>query len=199
MGGQILLDSSVAESAVAGGCVCASHADIALRAATEADVDVLRAVFSSTRVDEFVNAGMPAEQVEPLLASQFSIQHDYYRRHYPRGRFDVITYRGERVGRLYHDWSGDAAQLIDIALLPVYRGLGIGSHLLRALVAEAARKRVPVRLYVEFENPVRRLYRRLGFVPAGENGVYELMQRDAVPFEEEGAWAPSNDLIRHFQ
>ncbi len=72
-------------------------------------------------------------------------------------------------------------QLIDIALLPTYRGAGIGTRLMRAIVAEAARKHMPMRLYVEFGNPVRKLYRTLGFVPAGENGVYELMRRDVTP------------------
>ncbi|MBM7128936.1 GNAT family N-acetyltransferase [Dyella mobilis] len=185
-------ESSAAECSTDTGAQVALE-DIGLRAATEADADFLREVFSSTRVDEFVRAGLPAEQIEPLLANQFSIQHDYYRRHYPVGRFDVITYGGIRVGRLYHDWSGDAAQLIDIALLPAYRGMGIGSHLMRGLVREAACKHVPMRLYVEHDNPVRALYRRLGFVTSGENGIYELMVRAAMPFDEEGPRQSSND------
>jgi ribosomal protein S18 acetylase RimI-like enzyme len=197
-GRTILSNSSAAESKAVSASVRASQKDIALRAAAEEDVDFLRAVFSSTRADEFLSAGLPQEQVETLLATQFSLQHDYYRRHYPSGCFDVITYRGSHVGRLYHDWSGDAAQLIDIALLPAQRGLGIGSHLLQALVATADRKHVPIRLYVEFNNPVRALYRRLGFVPAGENGVYELMQRDALPFDGDETSTPIKGLSSLF-
>jgi ribosomal protein S18 acetylase RimI-like enzyme len=184
-GRNILLKSSAAESTAAGVSNCVSRKDIALRAATEADEDFLRAVFLSTRVDEFISAGLPLEQAESLLANQFAIQRAYYRRHYPSGCFDVVTYQGNRVGRLYHDWSGDTAQLIDIALLPAQRGAGIGSHLMRGLVAEADRKRMPMRLYVEFNNPGRALYHRLGFVSAGENGVYELMHRDAAPIDDE--------------
>lgn len=198
-GRKILLDPSAAESMSADACARASHDDIALRAATDADMDFLRDVFSSTRMQEFASAGMPVEQAEPLLASQFSIQHDYYRRHYPHGRFDIIVHGEKNVGRLYHDWHGDIAQLIDIALLPAYRGAGIGTRLMRAIVAKAARKNMPMQLYVEFNNPVRTLYRRLGFVPAGENGVYELMRRDAMPFEHEGMWAPIKGLSNHFQ
>lgn len=146
-----------------------------------------------------MSAGMPLEQAETLLASQFSIQHDYYRRHYPHGRFDIIM-RGERnVGRLYHDWNGDVVQLIDIALLPAYRGEGIGTRLMRAIVAEVARKHRPMQLFVEFNNPVRTLYRRLGFVPTGENGIYELMHRRAMPFDDEGARASVRGLNHHFQ
>ena len=181
------------------GGVRASHADIALRTATDADMDFLREVFSSTRLQEFMSAGLPVEQIESLLASQFLTQHNYYRRHYPHGRFDIIM-QGERsVGRLYHDWSGDVVRVIDIALLPACRGAGIGTRLMRAIVAEAAGKRMPMQLYVEFSNPVRTLYRTLGFVPAGENGIYELMRRDAMPFDEQEAQVSIKGLSNHFQ
>lgn len=192
------LDRS-AGSTSAEGAVCAPHDDIALRAAADADMNFLRDVFSSTRMQEFVSAGMPVEQVEALLVGQFSIQHAYYCQHYPHGRFDIIMQGTSNIGRLYHDWHGDAVQLIDIALLPAYRGAGIGTRLMRAIVAEAARKRMPMRLYVEFENPVRKLYRALGFVPAGENGVYELMCRDVMPFDDGGAWAPVKGLSNPFE
>jgi GNAT superfamily N-acetyltransferase len=197
-GRDVLQRATVAEGLALGAGICVAPEDIALRAATDADVDFLRELFSSTRIDEFARVGMPAEQIEALLVSQFSIQHDYYHQHYPNGRFDIITYRGNRVGRLYHNWCADSAQLIDIALLPAHRGAGIGSQLMRALVARAASACVPMRLYVEFDNPVRALYRRLGFVPAGENGVYELMLRDAVPFDEDGAGVHIEGLSERF-
>ncbi|RKP48115.1 GNAT family N-acetyltransferase [Trinickia fusca] len=159
---------------------------IRLRAATAADSDFLHAVFASTRFDEFQNAGWNAKEIDDLLASQFSMQDAYYRRHYPSGRFDVIVHGVTGIGRLYHDWSDDAARVIDIALLPAYRGKGVGTRLMRAIVAEAARRALPVHLYVEFDNPVRALYHRLGFAGVGENGLYERMCREAGPFEVEG-------------
>jgi ribosomal protein S18 acetylase RimI-like enzyme len=188
-----------AGSMSADGDVCAPHDDIALRAATDADMDFLRDVFSSTRMQEFISAGMSVEQAEALLVSQFSIQHAYYRQHYPHGRFDIIMQGTSDIGRLYHDWHGDTVQLIDIALLPAYRGAGIGKRLLRAIVSEAAGKRMPMRLYVEFDNPVRKLYRTLGFVPVGENGVYELMRRDVMSFDDDEARAPVKGLSNPFQ
>jgi ribosomal protein S18 acetylase RimI-like enzyme len=188
-----------AGSMSADGDVCAPHDDIALRVATDADMDFLRDVFSSTRMQEFISAGMSVEQAEALLVSQFSIQHAYYRQHYPHGRFDIIMQGTSDIGRLYHDWHGDTVQLIDIALLPAYRGAGIGKRLLRAIVAEAAGKRMPMRLYVEFDNPVRKLYRTLGFVPVGENGVYELMRRDVMSFDDDEARAPVKGLSNPFQ
>lgn len=175
------------DRAAADGAARVMHDDLALRPSTDADMAFLCEVFCASRLQEFLQGGMPAAQAEALLANQFAIQHDYYRRHYPHGRFDIIVCGDSRVGRLYHDWQGDAVQLIDIALLPAYRGAGIGTRVLRAMVAEAARVGMPMRLYVEFNNPVRKLYGALGFVSAGENGVYELMHRQALPFEDEAA------------
>jgi GNAT superfamily N-acetyltransferase len=163
---------------------------ICLRASMEADQDFLHAVYASTRTAEFVNAGWGAAEIDTLLAGQFAMQDAYYRRHYRRGRFDVVLCGTMPVGRLYHDWSCREARVIDIALLPEYRGAGIGTRLMRALVAEAARRAMPMCLYVEFDNPVRSLYRRLGFAPVGENGVYEQMRRAVEPFAEEQTVPP---------
>ena len=157
-----------------------------LRASTPADRDFLMGVFESTRIDEFRAAGLDVQASRDLLAQQFSMQDAYYRRHYPNGRFDIVLAADQAIGRLYHDWHSDSseARVIDIALLPAWRGAGIGTRIMTAVVAEAARRSMAVRLYVEFENPVRALYRRLGFEGVGENGVYEQMRRAAAPFDD---------------
>ena len=60
-------------------------------------------------------------------------------------------------------------QLIQVQLLPRYQGTGIGSDLLRSLLAEAKAASVPVALNVLKVNPARRLYERFGFKVVGEN------------------------------
>lgn len=157
---------------------------IALRASTGNDRAFLQDVYESTRVDEFRAAGLDEQAIRELLATQFSMQDTYYRRHYPHGRFDIVLYAQTAVGRLYHDWSGEEARVIDIALLPAYRGAGIGTSLMHAIVAQAARRGIALGLYVEFGNPVLALYRRLGFECAGESGVYQKMHRAVAPFDD---------------
>jgi ribosomal protein S18 acetylase RimI-like enzyme len=157
-----------------------------VRPADERDRAFLYAVFESTRAQEFAQVGWSAEQITALLSDQFSMQDTYYRQHYPRCRFDVIMLGENPIGRLYHDWGRGEARLVDIALLPVHRGAGIGTRLMRAFVAQAAARAVPVVLYVEMNNPVRALYRRLGFEPTGENGIYVQMRRPAMPFDDAG-------------
>jgi len=61
---------------------------------------------------------------------------------------------------------------MDIALLPEFRGRGIGTALLSALIEEAEREGKRVSIHVERYNPARRLYARLGFREAEDRGVY---------------------------
>lgn len=157
---------------------------VRIRPANDRDRAFLYVVFESTRAQEFAYAGWSAEQIAALLADQFSMQDRYYRQHYPHCRFDVIMLGENPIGRLYHHWGGSEARLVDIALLPVHRGTGIGTRLMRAFVARAAAREMPVVLYVEMNNPVRGLYRRLGFEPTGENGIYMQMRRPVMPFDD---------------
>jgi ribosomal protein S18 acetylase RimI-like enzyme len=54
-------------------------------------------------------------------------------------------------------------QLAQIYLLPEYQREGIGTALLKALIAEASHSKMPVRLDVMAVNPAKSFYERLGF------------------------------------
>ena len=64
-----------------------------------------------------------------------------------------------------------------MALLPEFRNRGVGTALLRHTIEEGGKLGLPVTIHVEQFNPALRLYQRLGFLPAGENGIYLLMKR----------------------
>jgi predicted GNAT family acetyltransferase len=64
-------------------------------------------------------------------------------------------------------------RLMELALLPAWRGHGIGGALVQTLVQEATEASLPVTLHVEPSNPARRLYLRAGFRHAEELGFYE--------------------------
>ena len=73
---------------------------------------------------------------------------------------------------------------LSVCVLPGYRGAGLGAALVGAAVAEARRRSLPaLSLSVEDGNPARRLYERLGFVPApppAEAGTLVLELRDVA-------------------
>ena len=84
----------------------------------------------------------------------------------------IIVAAGQTIGRILVSRDEDAYRLIDISLLPRYRGSGIGTQLLRGLLCEALDAQKPVRLSVLKINPAARLYERLGFVVTHDDGLY---------------------------
>jgi len=160
----------------------AARLGLAYRTATEADLPLLALVYASTRVEEVARTGWPLETQHQFLAHQFDAQHRHYRQHYPAAEWLVIEREGAAAGRLYLEEWADQIRLIDIALLPNQRGTGAGSAILADLMDMAAAAGKPLTIHVEKNNPAMRLYKRLGFVPIDEHGVYDLME-----------WRPSAD------
>jgi GNAT superfamily N-acetyltransferase len=149
---------------------------ITLCPATSQDQPFLYTVYASTRVEELALLNWNEAQRAAFLHMQFSAQDTYYRQHYPQGDFSLILLAGEPVGRLYVERRTEQILVIDISLLPDHRNLGIGSALLQKLLDEGASCRLPVRLHVMMNNPAYRLYARMGFVPAGNDGAYIAME-----------------------
>jgi ribosomal protein S18 acetylase RimI-like enzyme len=152
------------------------QSSITFRLISPADEDFLRAVYASTRMDELVPLGWDEEQKHAFLSMQFAAQHTYYQKQFPHAAFQLILLDHRPIGRLYVDRRGNEIRLLDITLVPEHRNAGIGTTLLKDLLAEAARLGKPVRLHVKPSNPARRLYQRLGFHLREDQGVYLLME-----------------------
>jgi GNAT superfamily N-acetyltransferase len=154
----------------------AAHA-MTLRPIDADDMAFLYQVYASTREEELAVTGWSAAQKEAFLTMQFNAQHAYFQENYPGAAFQVILLDGQPIGRLYLDhWPGEL-RIVDIALLPAYRGRGVGTTILNAILSEGRRLGLPVRIHVERFNPALRLYTRLGFRLAVDKGVYYLMER----------------------
>lgn len=154
----------------------AARLGIACRPAADDDLGFLALVYASTRLEEVARAGWPPEAQRQFLAHQFDAQHRHYRQHYPAAEWLVIEREGAAIGRLYIEEWPDQVRLIDIALLPDHRGGGSGSAILSDLMDMAAAAGKPLTIHVEKNNPAMRLYRRLGFKPIDEHGIYDLME-----------------------
>jgi ribosomal protein S18 acetylase RimI-like enzyme len=156
---------------------------LALRVATDADLPFLQQVYESVRTDELAPLPWSAEQKRAFLEMQHQAQHQHYTSHYPGAQFNLVLLAGEPIGRLYVHRVAHELRLMDIALLPAWRGRGIGQKLLQALLAEAEAAALPLVLYVEQFNPAYAWYGRLGFREVGEHGVYKRMEwrADAQP------------------
>jgi ribosomal protein S18 acetylase RimI-like enzyme len=149
---------------------------ITLRPVRPEDREHLFRVYASTRAEELALTTWDEEQKRIFLEGQFTAQDAWYRERYPGAALDVIVASGVPAGRLYVHRREREIRLMDIALLPEHRGMGIGTSLLRDLFAEAAAAGKRVTIHVEEYNPARQLYERLGFRKIGEHGVYHLME-----------------------
>jgi GNAT superfamily N-acetyltransferase len=148
---------------------------VSLRVSGPEDEGFMRSVYAGTRDDELRIVNWTEEQKQAFVQMQFDAQRQHYLIHYPQAEYYVIEKEGKPIGRMIVDRSKSIIFLIDIALLPEYRNAGIGTTLMKDLMAEVEKKNGALRLHVETFNPVMKLYERLGFVKSGELGVYHEM------------------------
>lgn len=156
--------------------VCPPREAIRFRSTTPADVPFLRLVYRSTREEEMQRLPWTDEQKSTFLDMQFDAQKSHYEAYYPECDFLVIELEGERIGRLYIDRGEKDIEIVDIALLPEYRGRGIGKMLIEEILAEGQAGGKKVSIYVEHFNPARHLYDRLAFEHVDTHGVYHKME-----------------------
>ena len=157
-------------------CLSDLPSGIRLRPVSSSDRGFLLHVYASTREEELAPVPWTDAQKATFIEQQFDAQDRHYRAHYAGASLDVVEWDGAPAGRLYVARWSDEIRIIDIALLPEFRGRGIGTRLLRGLLDEAARTRGRLSIHVEKHNPALRLYQRLGFVVVGDKGLHLLME-----------------------
>jgi ribosomal protein S18 acetylase RimI-like enzyme len=159
---------------------------LSLRPITSEDQEFLFRVYASTRQEELAMVDWEAGQREAFLRMQFDAQRRYYQENYIGADLQVILLDGEPAGRLYLHRRSDEIRIVDIALLPEYRGRGVGTALLEGIMTEARQTGKPVRIHVEIFNPALRWYQGLGFRQIADRGVYWFME-----------WLPDQARLDH--
>ena len=143
-----------------------------LRPAGPADLGFQKLLYASTRQAELDAAGFPTEMCECFLGMQFQAQMAHYREYYQAAEWLIIECDGAPAGRLILDRAPDHLHVMDLALLPEFRGRGLGSALLNAVIAEAVARALPVRIFASTGERAIQLYRRLGFRPKCDDGIH---------------------------
>jgi GNAT superfamily N-acetyltransferase len=145
------------------------------RPATSNDEPFLIGVYGSTRMEELALTAWDQAQRDAFLKMQFDAQQAHYRQTHPSGEHLIILVNGSAAGRLYVANIAEEIRILDITVLPQNRNAGIGTPIIKELMAEAAAIGKPLRIYVESFNPSLRLFERLGFVKSSEAGYSYLM------------------------
>jgi len=150
--------------------------NVTLRTVQDTDRPFLLSVYAGVRAPELEMVDWSDELKAAFIEQQFDAQDRDYRAHFHDATLDVILVDGRPAGRLYVDRLPDEIRVVDVALLPEYRGRGFGAALLAQLQAEATSSGRCVSLHVERFNPAQRLYVRLGFELVEEGPIYLLMR-----------------------
>jgi GNAT superfamily N-acetyltransferase len=91
--------------------------------------------------------------------------------------WSIILLDDVPVGTVVIDEQAEHIQFGEFYLLPAYQNQGIGSQLLRKVIAQSELAALPIALEYLKWNPVGSLYKRYGFVVTHENDKHYFMQR----------------------
>jgi putative hydrolase of the HAD superfamily len=138
----------------------------ALRHATGADRDGLYELHKATM----------RAYVERTWGWDENLQQQYFHQRFDPRQRRVIVVDGQDAGMMEVERSAEGLILSNIQIAPAYQGYGLGTAVIRDLLAEAQQGGLPVRLQVLRVNPARRLYERLGFIVVQETSTHFKMQ-----------------------
>jgi len=150
--------------------------DISLRPVSPDDEAFIVDVYGSTRADEMALTGWSAEQQLAFIKMQAEAQRRHYKAYYPEGEHNLILLNGQPVGRVYTAEKEDEIRILDIALVASHRNSGIGTPIIRDILARGQETGKPVRIYVESYNRSLALFERLGFTKVEDDGVNLLLE-----------------------
>ena len=154
--------------------------DLAMRPAQAADEDFLFELYRGTRAEEMAAWGWDEAQQQIFLSMQFKGQSAHYAQ-YSNIDHRIILDGDRSIGRIFLSWLEGVMILVDIALLPEYRGRGIGGALIKELLGEAERTGKTVQLHVLKSNRAQNLYRRFGFEVVEDAGSHWKMHWRGSP------------------
>ena len=89
----------------------------------------------------------------------------------------IIMFNNERIGFYQGQLVNDRTYFIEnICIISEYQGKGIGTKILQSKLKEYSDKNIEIQYFKQ--NPVGKLYKRLGFEPNGETEFhYQMIKR----------------------
>jgi len=153
-----------------------THPSLGLRPIADTDRGFLLKLYATTREEELKLTTWSDEEKQLFVQMQFAAQHKAYSQ-YSDSAFFVVLHDQQPIGRIYLQYRETALLIVDLSLLPAWRGQGIGTCLLEAAFRHASEThRSAVQIHLENFNPALHLYHRLGFRQIEDKGVYLFME-----------------------
>ena len=140
--------------------------DIGYRPATENDLDFLYSLHVATM----------KEYVDLFWGWDDEYQESLFRRNYLPASVQIITWDGRDIGMLSVEEREEDVFLRIIEIHPDYQSQGIGTAIIKNMIAHGVDKRKPISLQVLKVNPAKGLYERLGFAVVEETESHYRMR-----------------------
>lgn len=148
---------------------------------SEEDQPFLYRLFATTRERELAFMNGDEARKDMFLKFQFEAQSSDFQTRFAGAEHHIILCDDQPVGQIMVYTTEEKILLVDISVLPEFRGKGIGREQIERLQAEARQKKLPVYLHVMKNNPAIHLYRRSGFVITDEDHVcYEMVWNPTI-------------------
>ena len=103
-------------------------------------------------------------------------QDRYFDAAWHRASHDNLYIDGSLVGYCSVEDGDGFVQVNELVIDPTFQGRGIGSALLKEVMAAARDRQLPVHLQTHHINRAAELYRRLGFVETGQTETHRLFE-----------------------
>ncbi len=132
---------------------------VSFSAVTVADFEELVELRTAAMRESLERVGrFDPERARERLRNSFHPEHTQF-----------ILFEGRRVGFYTFRPVADGLQLDHLYVHPDCQSCGVGSLVLRRLLAESDARQLPVRLGALRDSPSNRFYQRHGFVPTAED------------------------------
>jgi ribosomal protein S18 acetylase RimI-like enzyme len=134
--------------------------------------------YASCRQDDPELTSRHPDSRQAVIEHEFESRQLCYPVDFPGVELFLLTLGTAPAGRIFLQANADHLFLVDLVLLPAFRGQGHGTALLQDLIRFAHASRRPLRLHVAKNNPrAAALYQRLGFRPRAELAQHWLLER----------------------
>jgi ribosomal protein S18 acetylase RimI-like enzyme len=144
------------------------------------DDPFIRRLMIDTLTDQLGVDCWPDEVRERLLEEQYKIRRQGFRASAADLPGTIVLVDNEPVAWYVAAEFDDEIQLVNLMVQRTHRGKGIGTEILRKLIADSDRAGKSLRLSVALNNQrATNLYARLGFHRTGTDGVHQSMERPA--------------------
>ncbi len=160
---------------------------ITLRPVTPADEPFLSNLYGTTRAWEREYAGMGEAQWQAFVTSQYTARKEHYDKFFGNAQNSIVLLDGKPIGRHMVLRTENEYRLVLTELLPECRGNGVGSRLVKDVLAEGEAAGKPVRLQVAKLNGPLALCKKLGFVKTGSNDLYYQLEWRPASLGGDGA------------